>query len=358
MSMVTEREWRRRAARAARVAPRCWGAQCVKQKRALVHQRPFHALMLLVSLSLSVLTPRLLATPTPAEYPSAVAPDAQIAPRARTVREITYALPTELTYHSRTYTKEQLLRGKMLLLDSAHPLPFGAPAPNTLSVAGYGKGMAAVGDLSVKSGKETIAALTRLFAYARGRGVTGLCVWRATLTPAEQNELRLGTLLRLARKQSLQRAVERTLAQTDAPCSGELLQEYTVELRLLAQGESAPDERPLGKTEQGRFLLQNAWRYGFVYRGAGKEGELSYRFRYVGEAHAMAMTYLDLDMESYLEHLHEKRVLCIRKDGAVKHLILCAPMGETHIEFHALDGADCEASVDNTGWAILACTTP
>lgn len=40
--------------------------------------------------------------------------------------------------------------------------------------------------LSVKSGRDTIEALAKLFASLRAEGVSGLCVWSGTLTRSEQ----------------------------------------------------------------------------------------------------------------------------------------------------------------------------
>lgn len=358
MSVVTEREWRKRAARAARPA-RCWGAQCVHQKRPLTQDRAFHALMLLVSLAASLMLPLLAPVPArPAEYPVAETVSATARLNVRVVSDIEYLYPAELAQHPHTYTREQLLRGKLLLIDAAHPLPFGVPAPNTLSVATYGKGMVPVGDLGVKCGREAIDALARLFAYARGRGIGGLIVSRAAMSPAEQSEHRFATLRALCAELGLDAAVARTLSETDAPYTGELQQEYTVELRLQPSGASAPDERPLGQTQQGRFLTQNAWRFGFIHREPEGIGARRFRFRYVGEAHATAMQYLDLNLEEYLTLLHEKRVVTVKKDGAPRFVILCAPMGESHIEFLLPEGAACDASLDNTGWAVVACALP
>ena len=83
---------------------------------------------------------------------------------------MSYELPEGLETQSVTYTDEQLLRGRLLLLDAQHPLPDGAPAPNTMSVAAYGKGMVPVNGLSVKSGRATIDALAELFAGLRAEG--------------------------------------------------------------------------------------------------------------------------------------------------------------------------------------------
>lgn len=358
--ILTEREWRRQASRSRKASPRCWGAQCMlpqAQRKSLTQDRAFHAFLILLSLVTALFMPALIPkAETPAEYPEAASHGNAESAAVRSVSAIGYERPADLYYYSQTYTREQLLRGKMLLNDRAHPLPAGVPAPNTLSVATYGKGMVPVGDLSIKSGRETIEALTRLFAAMRGRGVGGLAVWQATLSPAEQRELQLQQLRTFARQMPLNEAVSRTIAETDGPQTGDLQQEYTVEIRLSVNGSSLPDERPLGQSEQGRFLMQNAWRHGFIQRNPEGPGAQAYRFRYVGEAHATAMTYLDLNFESYLRLLHKKGVVTVQKDGKLRYIILCSPMEETHVEFLLPANAHYDASLDNMGYAVVACT--
>ncbi len=357
MSIVTEREWRRRVSRASRARPQYWGAQyLIAKERPICTRLWFCMLMLLLSCTFALVLPFAVPPkPSAAQYPVEEAP-VQSLLKVRTVSDIGYHLPEGFAGRSVTYTREQLLRGKLMLLDDAHALPPGVPAPNTLSIAAHGKGMVPVRELSVKSGKETIAALQRLFAYARGRGIGGLCVWRGTLSNAEQQELRLKSLCECAERMSLDDAVACVLRETDAPGRGELVQEYTVEIRYGVGSDGVPDEHPLERSDHGRFLLQNAWRFGFVRTNPSAEGAAHYRFRYLGEAHSTAMTYLDLDYESYLSLLHERRMLTVRKDGKLRYIILCAPMNGSHVEFHVPEGARCDAGIDNTGWAVVACS--
>ena len=76
----------------------------------------------------------------------------------------------------------------------------------------------------------------------------------------------------------------------------------------------------------------------------------------MGKAHATAMTYLDLTLEEYLEWLHEKGALAVQEDGRLKYLILCKPLSGTHVAFDLPQEAAVEASFDNDGYAIVACT--
>ncbi len=355
--LMTEREWRKQTMRRA-PRPDYWGAQCVIKpaRQTLKEDKAFRAFLILLSLVTALTMPLLAPRAQQREYPQAAAEAAAEGVEARSVSVISYTLPQELNYQSGTYTYEQLLRGKMLLIDEQHPLPQGVPAPNTMSVASFGKGMVPVHGLNVRSGRETIAALTRLFTTLRERGVSGLSVWKGTLSAAEQRAAQIAAIRSKIADMPLKDALSEALAETDPPGVGELQQEYTVEIRLNADEAGLPDEQPLERTEQGRALLQLAWRSGFVRREPREAGERAFRFRYVGEAHATAMTYLDLTFEEYLEWLHLKGQLAVWRDGALRYIILCKPITGTYVAFSLPVGATYEASLDNEGYAIVACT--
>jgi hypothetical protein len=135
----------------------------------------------------------------------------------------------------------------------------------------------------------------------------------------------------------------------------ELQQPYTVELRMPGSMPFRPDETPPEETVAGRQLLRLAWRNGFVRTQAAAEA--GFLFRYVGKAHAIAMTYLDVGLEDYLTILHSKEQLTIQ-DGGETYYIQCIPAQSGYNVFHIPAGAVCEASMDNTGYAVIACTLP
>ena len=70
----------------------------------------------------------------------------------------------------------------------------------------------------------------------------------------------------------------------------------------------------------------------------------------------VALKGLDLTLEEYLEWLHEKGMLAVQEDGRLKYLILCKPLSGTHVAFDLPQEAAVEASFDNDGYAIVACT--
>lgn len=357
--LMTEREWRRQAARPRPPRPACWGAQCVmprRRKGVLREDRAFHAFLLLLSLVTAIMLPVLAPGTARSSYPEAQRTQTPLNVQPREVSAVSYALPQGLPMQTVTCTREQLLRGRMLLLDAEHPLPAEAPAPNTFSIAGYGKGMVPVNGLSVKSGRAVIDALAELFQSLRRSGVSGLCVWNGAMSRAEQEQAWIKTARRRSARMTLEQAVRATLGEHSAAAQADMRQEYTVELRFSIGGTDEPDPAPLESTAEGRTLLRQAWRSGFIRREPQGEGAAAFRFRYVGKAHATAMTYLDLSLEDYLEWLHHKGTLAVEQEGRLKYVILCRPLAGTHVAFDVPEGADVELSADNDGYALAACT--
>lgn len=355
-SICTEREWRKNGGPRAGV-PVCWGAACLSlpRKQTIHTNKQLHACMLVCAMAVALLLPLCyLPGGEKLVFPLAVMPASASAMEVRRVSGLSFSAPADVPMHTQTFTREQLYRGRLLLLDAAHPLPGEAPDPATVPIATYGKGVVPVRALTLRSGQETVKALTELFSQLRSHGVTGFVVWRAT-EPAAPVQVQHDAMKAMVRENSLEAAagaVHTRYAQTGRES---LQQAFSVELRMPLPGSALPDERPLEETPEGRTLLMLAWRHGFVR--AGTEGNAAFCFRYVGKAHATAITYLDVSLEEYLAVLHEKRVLTIREHAAV-YYIQCSPASGEYMAFSVPEGAACEASMDNTGYALVACTLP
>lgn len=356
--LMTEREWRRLAARKSKARPEWWGAQyllSVPKEKSLRQDQAFRAFLLMLSLVIAVMLPVFVPEKASENFQD-VCCSAPEAAAPRKVNDVCYLPPSGLPYRSQTYTREQLLRGKLLLLDSDHPLPADAPAPNTFRIASYGSGMVPVRDLNAKSGRETIHALSQLFAALRVQGVNGLTVWQGTASAAQQRDAQLAAMRRLMKSCHVDEAYQRMADERASSALWEMQQEYTVELRFRTADSGTPDARKLSDGREGQILLQTAWRYGFVRTHPEEAGNAAFCFRYVGKAHAMAMTYLDLSFADYLDWLHHKGTITISEGGRPKYLILCKPMSGTHIAFSIPENASCEVSLDNLGYAVAACT--
>lgn len=351
--LMTEREWRKRAARLHGPRPEWWGAQCLLPsvpRHTVKQDKAFWAFLLLLSLVTAIFLPLLFPRPDALPVLTELSPQKVQTDSPRRVAAVSYALPDGLVYQQQIYTRQQLLRGKMLLLDDEHPLPMDAPAPNTVSIASEGRGMVPVSGLAIKSGQETIQALVQLFAELRNRRVSGLNICQGTQSPAEQCAAQIRYAYTLMQQKDLSQALLAAWQEMDGPGSGDYQQEYTVAFCL--NGEEGAS---IWHTEQGEVLSRTAWRYGFIRRYPQDEGLRAGQMRYVGRAHATAMTYLDLSLEEYLNWLHQTGIMTISLNGKPKYILMAQKMSGTHVAFSLPSNAVCEASMDNTGYAIVAC---
>ena len=86
--LMTEREWRKQAARAKPSRPVCWGAQCVlpvQKKKKLRDDRSFSVFLLLLSLSAALAMPALTPRAVRQQYPQATAAQSGEGIQARAV---------------------------------------------------------------------------------------------------------------------------------------------------------------------------------------------------------------------------------------------------------------------------------
>ena len=87
--LMTEREWRRQAARAKPPQPVCWGAQCVlpaQKRKKLRDDRSFSVFLLLLSLSAALAIPMLTPRTVRQEYPQATAAQSTEGVQARGIQ--------------------------------------------------------------------------------------------------------------------------------------------------------------------------------------------------------------------------------------------------------------------------------
>lgn len=355
--LLTEREWRKQHIRRNRQPDWC-GPQCVlrtKRKLAFQSDRMFHLFLLILSMVIAVLLPVFTPQSTDEFLQQEWEVDNAVHIQPRKVSSVSYVKPFFPEWTEHTYTFQQLARGKLLLLDQRHLPPKDLPPPNTFSIAAYGKGMIPVAELGIQSGRETIDALRSLFAALEQKGIRGLMVCKGTRSIAQQRKELLDELRTRMKYEIPKQALFETLQQTEWPYTGEMLQEYTVEIGYHAR--NAQDGlTPLEKTETGQALLQTAWRYGFVRTNPTNSSTQSFRLRYVGKAHATAMTFLNIGLEEYLQLLHEKETITIRIEDEPKYIICCQRAEGTHVKFTIPVHSSVEASLDNTGFAVIACT--
>jgi zinc D-Ala-D-Ala carboxypeptidase len=270
-------------------------------------------------------------------------------------------IPQGYTMVSAAPSETELWAGKLLLIDKEHPVPKQAPAPNTLSIAAEGGGEIAVRTIKHNTAPEVILALKEMFLMAKNAGINSWLVWEGTRSYGQQLELQMERMKQYAQTMPLSKAAERAAAEVPAPGLSEHQLPYVVDIRLADGWNAVPDARPLNASPAGRLLLENAWQYGFIYRYGMKNAppveDEAYHFRYVGLIHSTMMHFMNLDFEQYLLYLRETGAITYSENGAPRYAVLCKPYDGNAV-FSVPQGCAWEASMDNTGYAILAVIFP
>ena len=252
-----------------------------------------------------------------------------------------------------TFSRNALLRGKLMLAGPAHPLPSDFPAPNTRAVR------ALVGAF-LPAQNETMLCAEAAYALCEMELACpmedGLILTRGALSFAQQEAIRKEAYARYARILPLEEALETARANVPGGQETEHRLGYAVDV-LLTGDLALAEANPLCRNATGRWLHENMWRYGFIQRYAtGDHGDgacENVHIRYVGRAHAAAMRVMGLGLEEYLGFLHMQGGITLTREGAVWAKIFCVPWDGGDLTLPAPPGAQTEISADNAGFAIL-----
>lgn len=259
-----------------------------------------------------------------------------------------------------TITAQRLLQGKMLLVDEAHPLPENMAAPNTLNVSGFSHGRIACRDPLAQLDEAALTELQEMCVDARNRGIGGLTVMAGTRSQEQQRILLNEKVEQYTRTMTIEEAVVQAKRLVPPPGCSEHQLPWTVDIRICRAWNKLPETEPLSASEEGCWLTEHAWEYGFLQRwpeaDPDDDDHRPYCFRYVGKVHASMMHTLGASLEEYLALLQTYGALTLMdENGAPVLSAAYAEAGERHTVFELpkdiiLD----DASIDNQGGAVLA----
>ena len=270
---------------------------------------------------------------------------------------VTAGLPANAETVAITYPEARLWAGKLLLIDREHPIPAEAPAPNTFGILRYSTGRLTCRDVTAVTSEETLKALDELFAFARRAKINLFTIFAATRSEEAQRNRQIDRFTVLAGSMSLPDALAQALKEIpDAACS-EHQQGWCVDIRICDAWNRPPRNEPLSASEEGRWLLENCWRFGFLHRWEGTcaDPDEAYHFRFVGKAHAAMAHALDVSFEDYLLLLRAQGALTLwHEDGTPYVTVLCAETPRTLTVSMPLHTTTDDVSMDNTGWAAAS----
>ena len=168
----------------------------------------------------------------------------------------------------------------------------------------------------------------------------------------------------LSRSMTMEEAVAEAKRFVPPPGCSEHQLTRSVDIRICLGWNLPPRSEPLTDSPQGAWVVEHAWEYGFIQRWPDADPAVDdhrpYCFRYVGKTHALLMHALGMTMEEYLALLRDAgTVTLLDENGAPLATAMCAEAGERHTVFEVPADVELEdASLDNTGWAVISFTYP
>ena len=270
-----------------------------------------------------------------------------------------YAGETPPPGSARFFDRETLFSGLLLYVGRDAPLPADLPVQQARDVRSMVK-LYIPAAARVALSEKTIYALCDL---VRENPLVHTWIMAGMRSPAEQQAMRKAAFAGYQATMTIEQALEK--ARADIPDSGQSEHQLNTcfDIRLDGLHDWSLDD-PMARTADGRWLLENAWRYGFIRRYPPEKAEITgvrneaAHWRYVGAHHAAAMGTADWCLEEYLRALAEYGALRLETPAGKSVWLLCAPLTEGAASFIIPEGWIYEVSADNLGRAVCAMFRP
>ena len=278
-----------------------------------------------------------------------------------------YAIESPVTV---TTDRAQLLSAGMTLVNYWHPIPVDQPEDQLLSVQIALEKRWQTSGANVKMFPAAVTALDRMLTDAKAAGLEGYIVESGYRTMEEQqaswDKEAAGSSYKNYSGEALNQRVNKVVS---LPGTSEYQSGFACCLQRYKSGDSEFN-RAFAGTEHSTWLLDNSWKYGFVFRYpitgypasdtvdkswiTGRNNKLSI-YRYVGEGNAAVMHAKDWCMEEYYEYLVSHPHLMLYENGVLRYEIVRVKYdGEEEISFQMCGKCtSVSAGMDNIGGVIV-----
>lgn len=217
-----------------------------------------------------------------------------------------------------------------------------------------------------------VEALMQMFADARAAGLDmdHIIISEGYRSMETQSAYWNDAVAKIGGRYSGDALIEQARKSTAYPGSSDYQAGLSFQVYNHKSGDKEFSNTPLHQTEQGKWLYNNCWKYGYVFRfpiaGFPYEDTVdkSYKtgidlnnnkvYRYVGEGNAAVMTALGLCLEEYVEYMMEHPHIALYHDGELQYEIyrMEGGYGDTTINI-PFDAKSYSASSDNMGGVIV-----
>lgn len=271
-------------------------------------------------------------------------------------------------------SKAELYTGGLIVVNSLNPLPDDYESfiePQLKSVGKETGGKIQVKDYNVRLLPEALTALQEMFNAAAQAGHGDYIIREGYRSTADQTLLFENMRSKLSEKYSGDILYEKTKEKVNAPGTSEFQSGLAVEIGLYNKDNPDISKQALNESDAGRWLLDNSWRYGFVFRFPIEDYPyaetldksnltgVSIRlrvFRYVGVAAASIMQQKNFVLEEFVNYMIEHPHLAIYENGLLKYELfrihLGQAVGQTEDVQKPLSVSEFSSSFDNL-WGII-----
>ncbi len=264
-------------------------------------------------------------------------------------------------------SRSELMLGGLMLVNAWHPLPAEFNDEALVPVGSTSGYKVPVNDNSVKLFKPAYDALFAALEEASGLGLQNYLIQEGYRSNDRQTELFNDRMAKLQDKYSGDILIEQTKKEVNYPGTSEYQTGFSFSMRLYPN----PDSIDFVESEQGKWFVDNCWRYGIIFRFPTRDfpspawEDKSHKtavsvdlnlFRYVGEAHAATMRILGFCLEEYVEFLAKHPHISVYENGSLKYEIYRIPVtAEPSFNLPVPNPARTyQASFDNLGGIVMA----
>ena len=280
----------------------------------------------------------------------------------------------------RAVTRKDMLAGGLLLINRWHMMPADLTDDMMVSVNRFSRAdedktnNIPTTNTEVSMQQVAVEALMELFSDARASGLDmdGIIIQGGYRSMQEQTNYWNDAIAQLESRYSGDQLIERARKTTAYPGTSDYQTGLSFLVYNFKSGDNAFTSTLLHETEQGKWLYNNCWKYGYVFRFPvqgfpyADTVDKSYKtginlemktYRYVGKAHAAVMNTLGLCLEEYIEYLMQHPHIAVYEDGSLRYEIYRLEGGYADTRVTVPYGTvDYSVSTDNMDGLVVAIT--
>lgn len=275
-------------------------------------------------------------------------------------------------------TRREMLEGGLLLVNRWHLMPADLLDEYMVSVNQYSRAdddktnNLPTTNAAVSMQTTAVEALMKMYSEARAQGIDMdvIIINEGYRTMETQSSYWNTAVEKYSSRYSGDTLTEKARTETAYPGSSDYQTGLSIQLYSHKSGDNAFNSTPMHETEQGKWIYNNCWKYGYVYRFPvqgfpyADTIDKSYKtginlnnkvYRYVGEAHAAVMNVTGFCLEEYVEYLVEHPHIAVYQDGTLKYEIYRMEGGNSDTSVNIPNGAvSYSVSTDNMNGLVVA----